>query len=275
MRLSPNPAKARGRSLAGSLLFTGLLLSFSPVSSAWADDLPDYVPPGQQIRFQQEVARLAARPARPGGVVFVGSSIFREWKTVPADMRPLPAVNLAFGGSRTWEVLYYADRLVLPWRPRIIVYYCGSNDINAGQDAPGIARRFRLFVEHVHAQLPDTRIFFTSINRAPQKRDRWDVVDAANAAIAAYARRTPHVGFIDVNPALFDAQGAPRLDLYRADQLHFHPAAYREFAHLIKPVVQRAWREMIEAGQPRSGRSEGSGAPETRELKPEPSPGAS
>lgn len=274
MRFSPKSAQERGRRLAG-VLVTGFLLPLAAGHPAGTADLPDYVPPGRQIRFERDVAKLAARPVQPGGVVFVGSSIFREWKSIPEDMEPLPAVNLAFGGSRTWEVLHYADRLVLPWRPRIIVYYCGSNDINAGQDAPGIARRFRLFVERIHAQLPDTRIFFTSINRAPQKRDRWDVVDAANAAIIAYARRTPNVGFIDVNPALFDAHGAPRLDLYRADQLHFHPAAYREFARIIKPVVRRAWDEMTGAKAIRSERSGRKAARESRDPKAEASAGTS
>jgi lysophospholipase L1-like esterase len=156
-------------------------------------------------------------------------------------MSPLPAFNRAFGGSRTWEVLHYMDEIVLPYRPRVIVYYCGSNDVNAGESAAAIAGRFREFAARVHAALPETRVLFVSINRAPQKRAQWGVVDAANALVRVYADSVAFVDYLDVNPALFDERGAPRSELYRPDSLHFLPAAYDEFARIIRPAVARLW----------------------------------
>jgi hypothetical protein len=44
-----------------------------------------------------------------------------------------------------------------------------------------------------------------------------------------------------LNPVLVDAQGHPRLELYRNDKLHFHPPAYVEFAGVIRPVLERLW----------------------------------
>jgi hypothetical protein len=32
------------------------------------------------------------------------------------------------------------------------------------------------------------------------------------------------------------------MDLYLPDELHFKPAAYDEFARIIKPVLAEAWR---------------------------------
>ena len=49
---------------------------------------------------------------------------------------------------------------------------------------------------------------------------------------------------IDVNPVLFDAQGNPRLELYKPDLLHFNPPAYVEFTKIVKPVIKRAWAEV-------------------------------
>ena len=51
----------------------------------------------------------------------------------------------------------------------------------------------------------------------------------------------PRLGFIDVNPVLFDAEGNPRLKLYRDDLLHFYPPAYVEFTKIIRPVIEKAW----------------------------------
>ena len=196
-------------------------------------------------RFQAAIDAFLEKdkisPPPREAILFIGSSIFRQWENLADQMSPLPVFNRAFGGSRTGDILYYMDRVVLPYAPKIIVYYCGSNDVNAGETARAIADRFREFVARVHAQLAATRIFFVSITRAPQKRDRWDVVDEANRLVGEYCRADRRLNYIDVNPALFDAAGNPRLELYQADRLHFKPPAYAEFAAIIKPVIEEAW----------------------------------
>lgn len=199
-------------------------------------------------RYQSSIdAYLAADRTSPPptlAIEFIGSSIFARWENLKTQMAPLPVFNRAFGGSRTPEVLHYVDAIVLPYAPRIIVYYCGSNDINAGTLPPEIAANFRAFVEKVHAKLPPTRILFTAIIRAPQKREHWERVDAANALVRDYCAQDPRLGFIDVNPAVFDRAGRPRTELYLPDQLHYLPPAYDGFTAIIKPVLESCWREV-------------------------------
>jgi GDSL-like lipase/acylhydrolase family protein len=201
----------------------------------------------RQANFGYEIERFLeedkAHPPPKGAILFIGSSIFREWADLEKQMAPLPVLNRAFGGSRTWEVVYYADRIVLPYRPRIILYYCGSNDIGSGAGAAQVVVNFQAFVDKVAASLPEARIYFVSINKAPEKQSVWDVVDDTNSRIRDYTRRNKRLGYIDVNPALFDAAGRPRLDLYREDQLHLRPAAYAEFTRIIRPVLEKAWAE--------------------------------
>jgi len=181
-------------------------------------------------------------PPPKGAILFIGSSIFRQWTTVAADMAPLPAFNRAFGGSRTEDILTHMDRVVLPYAPKLIVYYCGSNDINAHVAPADIAANFQTFVERVHRQLPGTRVVYVAINRAPQKRKAWAEVDDANRRIASYCATDRRLAFADVNPALFDADGEPRTELYVADGLHFKPESYREFTRILKPVVEAHWK---------------------------------
>ncbi len=69
------------------------------------------------------------------------------------------------------------------------------------------------------------------------------MVDEANSLIRDYTTHNRQLGFIDVNPVLFDAAGNVRLELYRADLLHFHPPAYVEFTKIVRPVIERAWTE--------------------------------
>lgn len=199
-------------------------------------------------RFETSIqAYLAADRTNPpprGAILFIGSSIFRQWTNVVADMSPLPVFNRAFGGSRTSDILERVDQLVLPHAPRVIVYYGGSNDINNREPATAIFGRIHDFEQCVRAKLPDARILFMAIDRAPQKRERWDVVDAANALIRDYCAVAPGLTFVDANPVTHDAKGEARLELYRGDKLHFKPAAYAGFTAIIKPVLEQAWAEV-------------------------------
>jgi hypothetical protein len=224
----------RTRALLASFVIAAL--SSAPAAQA---------PAGQAIRHQAAIAAYVEQdrtaPPPQEGILFIGSSIFRQWTNVTEHMAPLPAFNRAFGGSRTWEVLHYMDQVVLPYRPKLIVYYCGSNDINAGEKAPAIVARFTQFVSNVHAKLPDTRVLFVSVLKAPQKRTEWATVEAVNERVKALTASTPNLGYIELNPVVFNASGEPRMELYRPDGLHYHPPAYDEFAAVIRPEVEKAW----------------------------------
>jgi lysophospholipase L1-like esterase len=193
------------------------------------------------------LAAVLAAPAlqaqQTGGIVFVGSSIFHRWVRLESQMAPLPITNIAFDGSVTADMLRMVDTRVIPLRPKVIAYYCGSNDVSLGEPAAAIVGRIVRFIDRVSAALPDTRVLFVSINRAPSKEDRWDVVDDVNQQIKMYASSHSHVEFVDVNPVLFDASGKPRLDLYMGDELHLRPPAYEGFAKILKPVLTHAFNK--------------------------------
>ena len=200
-----------------------------------------------EICFENEIRDILrddrTNPPPEGGVLFTGSSIFRFWHTLKKDMHPLPVHNRAFGGARTWEVLHYMDRLVLPLNPKLIVYYCGSNDIGSGSEPRDILIRFQQFVDRVKKCLPYTKTYYVSINLAPQKMDKWDRINETNTIIEHYCINAHELGFIDINPAFFTDQANPRMELYIDDGLHFMPDAYRECTRIIKPVLEQAWHE--------------------------------
>jgi lysophospholipase L1-like esterase len=176
------------------------------------------------------------------GIVFVGSSIFARWTHLVPQMAPLPVLNRAISGTVTQDQLDRVNQWVFPYQPRIIVYYCGSNDVGAGESAAPIIARTKRFVDVVHEKLPNTFIYYTAIMKAPDKRDRWDIVDEVNKEMERYARTAHNVGFIDLNPVLFE-HGKLRENLFLPDQLHFRPesSAYPEFSQVVKPILTKAW----------------------------------
>jgi len=205
----------------------------------------------QSGRFQADVQRMLDRdkthPPPRNGILFIGSSIFRLWTGLEEQMAPLPAFNRAFGGSVTQDLLDRADQLVFPYNPRIVVYYCGSNDVNAGASADAILARTKQFLSLVNQRLPDTFVYYTSIQKAPDKRSRWDVVESVNREMERYSHHAKNLGYIDLNAVLFDKQGRLREDLFLPDQLHFRPesTAYAEFAQVVKPILTKAWNDGV------------------------------
>src|SRR5215467_2607556 len=184
---------------------------------------------------------VSAAPAGP--IVFVGSSIFHRWTALATQMAPLPIVNIAFDGAQTSDMLRLVDSRVVPYKPRVVAYYCGSNDVDAGDDGAAIFERIQQFIVRTRTALPDVRIVFVSVIRAPEKQSRWDVVNDVNRRVQVYAAATKGIAFVDVNPLVFSADGTPRFDLYLSDQLHFRPKAYEAFAAALKPVLTSAFEK--------------------------------
>jgi lysophospholipase L1-like esterase len=189
------------------------------------------------------VAEDSIRVPQKRGIVFVGSSIFRFWTHLTEQMAPLPILNRAIAGMETQDMLNSIDRLALAYKPRIVVYYCGSNDISTGDTAGPIIERTKRFVQILQEKSPGTCFYYTAIQKAPEKQDRWNVVDAVNAEMKRFSAEAKNVGFIDLNPVLFDIQGRLRGELFLPDCLHFRPdgPAYPEFARIVKPVLTKAW----------------------------------
>jgi len=190
-------------------------------------------------------AAAAAQPSSPqhGGIVFTGSSIFQFWTHLTDQMAPLPVLNRAIAGTVTQDMLDRMGQLVLPYQPRIVVYYCGSNDISAGEDAAPIIERTKRYIQILHEKSPNTFFYYTSIHKAPEKRARWDAVEAVNREMERYSHQAMNVGYIDLNPVLFDSRNHVRENLFLPDGLHFRPdsTAYLEFSQVVKPILTKAW----------------------------------
>jgi lysophospholipase L1-like esterase len=185
-------------------------------------------------------------PFAAGGILFVGSSIFRQWTNVAEQMAPLPVLNRAFGGSRTGDQVARFAQLVPRYRPRGVVYYCGSNDLKAGdvvEDPAAIFARFREFAEKTREFDPAIRLVYVASFRSPDRVARWEQVDHYNALVRAYCAADPRRTFVDLNPVIVDGAGHPRLELYRDDKLHYQPPAYDRFAAKLRPVLEQVWAE--------------------------------
>jgi lysophospholipase L1-like esterase len=132
-------------------------------------------------------------------------------------------VNCGFGGSRTDDVLYYAQRILQPLRPTRIVYYCGSNDVATTRPATTVLENFKSFVSVVKRELPGTKIYFISENVSPKRMKVGDEMLKVNTTVSAWVKTVSGVYYIDATPGLFDTEGKPKVELFVKDGVHLNP----------------------------------------------------
>jgi len=185
-----------------------------------------------------EAQDRVAPPPR-NGIVFIGASSIVRWN-LPEYFPELgpSAINRGFGGSQSVDSVRYVDRIVVPYHPRLVVYYAGDNDVEADVPAAEIAHQFALFEQKVHAALPETGVIFISI-KPSIRRWKWiESIRTANALVKAYALRTPGTRFVDIEAHMLGPDGTPNPDLLVADGLHMTPAGYRIWTAALKPLLR-------------------------------------
>lgn len=188
----------------------------------WEDDIAAF-----------EAADRAHPPARRG-ILFVGSSSIRLWTTLERDFQGLPVINRGFGGSQIREVTALVPRIVLPYEPRLIVFYCGTNDIASGdRTAAQAAADFTAFVSRVRAGLPAARIAFISAAPNPARWHLRRELRELNRRVRELARRTPRLDFIDVWTAMLGPDGRPRAGIFQDDQLHMNAKGYAIWTRIV------------------------------------------
>jgi len=183
-----------------------------------------------------EVEDMADPPPK-GGIIFTGSSSIRMWTSLKEDFAGLPVLNRGFGGSMIPEVTAFLDRIIVPHKPRLVVLYCGGNDINAGRSAEQVTADFKALVAVLHDALPLTRIDYISIAPNPARWSQVETVKRANRQIADYIATDSRLAFIDVFPRMLGPDGMPKPDIFRDDKLHMNAAGYAIWTEVIRPYL--------------------------------------
>ena len=216
-------------------------------------DTPEVIKPvvleDWEHQYEKEIEiferQEAENPSEKGGIVFTGSSSIRMWKTLEEDMAPLPAINRGFGGSTLRQVNAYAERIVFPLEPSLLVVYCGENDIAmASQTSEETVEDFEDFVALSRDRLPNTPIIFLSMKPSISRWSYWSQFEEGNAAIQKICEEAAHLTYVDVGEVMLGQDEQPRPEIFIKDNLHMNEVGYREWTQLIKPVVEAKYEEV-------------------------------
>jgi len=212
------------------LLVASLTLAFAPLALA--------APEKWTAAIDKFTEADKARPPAKGGIVFVGSSSIVKWASLEKDFPGLPVINRGFGGSELHDSVFYADRIVVPYQPKIVVLYAGENDINAGKTPEKVHADFNAFRAKVHAAVPAARIIYIAMKPSPSRWKLRDSFARGNQLIAAECKLDKRLAYLDIWTPMLDAKGEPRPELFVKDMLHMNEQGYAIWAPLLRPLLQ-------------------------------------
>ena len=189
-------------------------------------------------KWEKEIAAYEAtdrtNPPPQGALLFIGSSTIRLWKTLAKDLPGHQVINRGFGGSEIMDATYYADRIVFPYKPRIIFLRAGGNDIHAGKSAEEVFKNFQQFTERVHSKMPETEIVFIGLSPAIARWSEAQENKRLNSKVQEFVKGKARLHYMETYDSVLGADGKPREELFVADKLHFNEEGYRILAKSVR-----------------------------------------
>ena len=214
--------------LVGILLWTAALAQTTRPAhdpKVWEDEIKKF-----------EAADKKKMPPE-GAVLFVGSSSIRFWKTAQAFPN-VATINRGFGGSFGSDSVYYFDRIVLPYKPRMIVFYGGENDIAGGVSAEDAAKGILDFTSLVEKKLPDTKLIIIGMKPSILRWKLIGPIRKGNSIVRAAVDGKPNVTYVDVEHVILGEDGKPKKELFRPDGLHLNDKGYEIWNRLLSDYVK-------------------------------------
>jgi len=195
------------------------------------------------IRWEKDIQQFEAadktNPPPQKAILFIGSSSIRIWKTLADDFPEHKVINRGFGGSHLNDSVFYFDRIVAPYQPKMIVIYAGGNDINFGKTPEEVFGAFTNFVAKAHQALPKTRVAYISIAPNPSRWSQVEQVKAANKLIEDFIKKDSKLAFINVFPAMLGEDGKPKPDIFLKDNLHMNEKGYAIWVPIVRPHLKK------------------------------------
>ena len=201
---------------------------------------------GDPRYWEGEIAAFERRdvsnPPPHGAVLFIGADDVRFWDNLPMDMAPVPVIARGFGGAQIAHVTRYIPRIVVPYRPRAIVFMAGEADLSdvRGRRPEDVRDDFKKFVAALRAQGVEAPVYFVSLHPSPMRASRWFGAARANALIRDYEKSADNLFYIDVAEGMLDRHGKIRDELFRWDGLSLNASGYALLTGKIRPVLLSA-----------------------------------
>jgi lysophospholipase L1-like esterase len=171
--------------------------------------------------------------------LMIGSSFFQDWTTAKQDFAPLDIVNIGIGGTIIKSWTDYLDNTVVPYAPRSLIVYVGSNDFNGKATAEGVFADLVVLFNAIAVKLPGVPVVYLGICPTLARKESWNEIQKFNDMAKATCEQRENFYYVDSAPSIFDANGELHSEIYKFDKLHFNKKGYQAWASGVCPRVRQ------------------------------------
>lgn len=194
------------------------------------------------MRLEEEVKALTSGDKsinKKDVILFTGSSSIRGWKDMQSAFPGYNIVNRGFGGSETSDLLYYFDKLILPYKPKQIFIYEGDNDLNSGKSVEQILTTsdslLGMIRKNVSEKVP---VFFISPKPSIARWHLKEKYEHYNQQLKAWTANRKYVTYVDVWTPSLGPDGIVLKDIFLEDGLHLNSKGYAIWANAIGKFIR-------------------------------------
>ena len=217
---------------------------------------------GEVEKIEQKYPAAGTAAGDPAGTgtsgctVFYGASNFRMWKNMDKDLAQFSAQNHGFGGATDVLLMHYAQRILFPYRPSVVVVQSGSNDYMGLTGSPqkkaatSLALKRHMY-EYFRKNLPDTRFIALGALLMPGFAQATELSLLINNGLqflceelndaAGNTSTGPQFTYVDLAPLTYDAAaGVYRSELFKSDGIHLNRDGQLELCErCIRPALEK------------------------------------
>ena len=201
-----------------------------------ADDDEENVEPSKNPIAKKYQDGDEKSPPPKGGILFAGSSSIQKWTSLTNDFKPLQVLNRGVGGSVVADWVKFVPQLVNPYKPKVIVFYAGDNDIAAKKTPEQVTKDFVAFSTEVKKHNPDVKMFFISLKPSVKRELLWPKMVQTNTMVQQYCKSTTWIQFVDISAPMLN-NGKPIPELFGPDKLHMNATGYAIWTRIMKPKL--------------------------------------
>lgn len=191
--------------------------------------------------FNQYLAEEKRKAIKPNGILFIGSSVIKNWTTVESTYRNQNAVVRGFKGFQFSDMNDYLLDWIVRYQPKQLVIYAGDNDLASGKSVNEVKKSFVALFGKIRTYLPQTRIIIISIKPSPLRRmmDKAEDIETLNRGIELFLNDKENTVFLNVHPKMITNRKEPIYTLYQNNGLYLSKEGYKLWSELLFEVLPK------------------------------------
>jgi len=194
-------------------------------------------------KWEKEISELEhvdqVQGVTKNAILFTGSSTIKRWKTLAQDLPGRVVLNRGFGGSQICDATHFAERIIFPHAPQMIVLRAGGNDLHAGKSPAQVFEDFKAFIAIIQTKLPTTEVVYLAACPSIARITETQAGEQLNELIRDYAKSASHVKYLDASKISLGADGLPQEDLFVEDKLHLNAEGYKRLAEKVRAFLDK------------------------------------